>query len=177
VSDAGMSDGSLFSVCSPSFDEFLSQGNLLSSLSSSSFKKITSNSTTNPSFLFSSSSSIPLLFENCAVGSSFSLSFVGSCVQIASSSPSLLFCSFSGFLDSSSSVDSSSESSRANKICSWNGRLLLFSCTVSLNDVTVVNSSVGGLAVVGGEMIIESGNFERNSVSFSSYGSIRNREK
>ncbi|KAH7814704.1 uncharacterized protein MONOS_18473 [Monocercomonoides exilis] len=61
-----------------------------------------------------------------------------------------------------------------NELCSWNGSLAdVQNSTSTMKDTTIANSSIGGMSVFGGSMMIEDGKFMNNNPKIENYQSVR----
>ncbi|KAH7819191.1 uncharacterized protein MONOS_3217 [Monocercomonoides exilis] len=60
------------------------------------------------------------------------------------------------------------------EMCRWDGSLIdVVKSSVMMKDTTISNSPEGGMAVSGGRIIIEAGNFSNNNPSIEGYPSLR----
>ncbi|KAH7825773.1 uncharacterized protein MONOS_14320 [Monocercomonoides exilis] len=117
-------------------------------------------------FLSASSPSARINLSNCSCSDCVSLSKKGSIVDVSSALViSMQMCELVGRQTISSSEES---------VCKWNGSLINLSHAAALmKDVTISNSSSGGLSLAAGSMTIEKGEFYDNSPSMPKYPSLR----
>ncbi|KAH7825869.1 uncharacterized protein MONOS_17433 [Monocercomonoides exilis] len=117
-------------------------------------------------FLSSTSPSARINLSNCSCSNCVSLSKKGSIVDVSRALDiSMHMCEFVG----RQAISSSEES-----VCKWNGSLIQLSRAAALmKDVTISNSSSGGLSLAAGNMTIEKGEFNDNSPSMPKYPSLR----
>ncbi|KAH7826993.1 uncharacterized protein MONOS_15284 [Monocercomonoides exilis] len=141
------------------------------SIGISSFNNCSRNSG-GPSVLSVSSTSAQKTLSNCTCTNCVSLSEKGSVVEVSNATNVLMdLCRFIGVLEKEK------ESDRINsfeEICKWNGSLVhLANSSLVLKDVTISNSSSGGITISGGNFIIEAGNFSSNNPFVQKYPSLR----
>ncbi|KAH7830245.1 uncharacterized protein MONOS_7058 [Monocercomonoides exilis] len=82
-------------------------------------------------------------------------------------------CTFVGALEENEQMKEK-EGFERDEICRWNGSVVdVEESVVSMKDVSVSNSSLGGLSVKGGEVKIDSGFFAFNSLTIRGFPSAR----
>ncbi|KAH7816610.1 uncharacterized protein MONOS_18204 [Monocercomonoides exilis] len=118
------------------------------------------------SALSSSSPSARINLSNCSCSKCVSLSKKGSIVDVSSAPDiSMHMCEFVGRQEMTNSKEN---------VCKWNGSLIHLSHAAALmKDVTISNSSSGGLSLEASNMTIEKGEFYENSPLISKYPSLR----
>ncbi|KAH7815693.1 uncharacterized protein MONOS_121 [Monocercomonoides exilis] len=160
------SDGAI--VCENSKEINVSHSKFANNSLASSF----ASSTANPFKFLSATSVEELTLTNCSFCGLPQTLKRGILVKISSSSKVLFdFCIFEG--NKNSEVLDNSVCN-TNELCSWNGSLAdVQNSTSTMKDTTIANSSIGGMSVFGGSMMIEDGKFINNNPKIENYQSIR----
>ncbi|KAH7816839.1 uncharacterized protein MONOS_18195 [Monocercomonoides exilis] len=141
------------------------------SITISSFNNCSRNSE-GASILSASSSSAQIVLSNCSCSDCFSKSEEGSMMKIGNAiDASMRMCEFEGLL----TKDRKSEGINSfEETCKWNGSLVHSSnSTITMKDVSISTSSLGGLSISAGNMTIEKGEFFDNNPFIRKYPSLR----
>ncbi|KAH7816153.1 uncharacterized protein MONOS_3105 [Monocercomonoides exilis] len=158
-----LSDGCIFSINDST------SGTI--SIGSSSFNNCSRNSD-GASVLSASSTSAQISLSNCSCSNCCSISDKGSIVELSNAiDASMDLCRFVGVLGKESENE---RNNNFEEICKWNGSLVhSTNSTIMMKDVTISNSSSGGLSVSAGNVTIEKGEFLNNNPFIEKYPSMR----
>ncbi|KAH7830654.1 uncharacterized protein MONOS_14774 [Monocercomonoides exilis] len=129
-------------------------------------------STANPLTCISASSVADIILSNCSFWGLPHTMDRGILVKICVC-PKVLFdlCELEGNKNSEVMDNSICNT---NELCSWNGSLAdVQNSTSTMKDTTIANSSIGGMSVFGGSMMIEDGKFMNNNPKIENYQSVR----
>ncbi|KAH7826430.1 uncharacterized protein MONOS_8326 [Monocercomonoides exilis] len=105
----------------------------------------------------------------------------GKCISVKESESTVIeSCIFDGNTNERESVkirnmdEKANGNNNKNEICKWNGSVVeVKESSVVMKDTTISNSHDGGLAISGGSVTIEAGNFTNNNPSIEGYSSLR----
>ncbi|KAH7826413.1 uncharacterized protein MONOS_4210 [Monocercomonoides exilis] len=114
-----------------------------------------------------------LELSNCSVSIAITKGY-GSCAMDINkcASASMDLCLFDGLRNKDEKEKD--ENTDLDGICKWNESMIRLSdSNVMMKDTSVVNSSIGGISVCGGSIMIEAGNFSNNNPSIEGYPSLR----
>eukprot|EP00770_Monocercomonoides_exilis_P000664 MONOS_655.1-p1 / transcript=MONOS_655.1 / gene=MONOS_655 / organism=Monocercomonoides_exilis_PA203 / gene_product=unspecified product / transcript_product=unspecified product / location=Mono_scaffold00011:34518-41753(-) / protein_length=2411 / sequence_SO=supercontig / SO=protein_coding / is_pseudo=false len=141
------------------------------SLVDSSFNNCSRNSE-GASVFSASSTSAQIMLSNCTCSNCYSVSDKGRIMEFDNMTDvSMHMCELEGILTKESERERNKD---FKEICEWSGSLVHSNnSSLMMKDVTILNSSIGGLSIFSGKMTIEKGEFLNNNPFIEKYPSLR----